>query len=411
MLDRVYFAYRGERLMAVRKGIEVSIAMAEAASACDVDVISAYPITPQTHVVEHLAEIVADGELDAEFIPVESEHAALSACCGSSAAGARTFTATSSQGLALMHEILFIASGLRFPIVMVVANRALSAPINIWNDHSDVMTNRDCGWIQIFAENGQEAQDLVIQSFKFAEDKRVLLPVMLHFDGFTLSHMVEPIEMMTREEVKSFLPNYVPQQRLDIDNPISMGPVGVPEVYTEAKMAHEAVLRASYGPIVECLNDFGKQFGRTYKPVESYRADDAEVIICIMGSVAETAMSWVDEQREKGEKVGLVRFRLWRPLPINDFIGAVKHAKAIAVIDRHFSPGGPGGPVAQEIKHIMYDQERRIPVVETIAGLGGRDITFADFNKIYARGKAAAAGQAALPFELIQVRGGHYGKI
>lgn len=397
--------------MAKRKGMEVSIGLAEIASSCDVDVISAYPITPQTHVVEHLSEIVADGELDAEFIPVESEHSAMSACCGSSAAGARTFTATSSQGLALMHEILFIASSLRLPIVMVVANRALSAPINIWNDHSDAMTNRDCGWIQIFAENGQEAVDLVVQAFKMAEDKRVLLPVMVHFDGFILSHMVEPIELMDREEVKSFLPDYEPQQRLDIDNPLSMGPVGVPEVYTEAKMAHEAALRASYGPIVECLNDFGKQFGRTYKPVESYKADDAEVLLVSMGGISETAMSWVDVQREKGEMVGLVRFRLWRPLPEEDFIGAVKNAKSLVIIDRHFSPGGPGGPVAQEIKSVLYGGEKCIPIVETVAGLGGRDITFADFDKMYQRGKAAAAGQAVPPFELIQVRGGHYGKV
>lgn len=397
--------------MAVRKGMEVSIGLAEIASSCDVDVIPAYPITPQTHVVEHLSEIVADGELDAEFIPVESEHAALSACCGSAAAGARTFTATSSQGLALMHEIMFIASGLRLPIVMAVANRALSAPINIWNDHSDVMTERDCGWIQVFAENGQEAIDLVVQAFKIAEDKRVLLPVMVNFDGFILSHMVEPLEVMTREEVKAFLPDYVPQQRLDIDNPISMGPVGVPEVYTEAKMAGESVLRASYDTIVECFNAFGKHFGRTYKPVESYRADDAEIILISMGGVSETAMSWIDEQRDKGEKVGLVRFRLWRPLPTTDFIKAVGHAKALVVIDRHFSPGGPGGPVAQEIKYMLYNQERRIPIVESVAGLGGRDITFADFNKMYGRGKAVAAGQAVPPFELIQVRGGHYGKV
>lgn len=397
--------------MAERKGMEVSIGIAESASACDVDVIAAYPITPQTHVVEHLSEIVADGELDAEFIPVESEHAAMSACCGSSAAGARTFTATASQGLALMHEILFIASSLRLPIVMVVANRALSGPINIWNDHSDVMTERDVGWIQVFAENGQEAVDLVIQAHKMAEDKRVLLPTMVHFDGFILSHMVEPIELPTREEVKQFLPDYEPQQRLDIDNPISMGPVGVPEVYTEAKMAGEAALRDAYGPICEVFKGFEKQFGRAYKPVETYRSEDADVLFISMGGVSETAMSWVDHQREKGEKVGLVHFRLWRPLPVDDFVFAVKHAKSLVVIDRHFSPGGPGGPVAQEIKSVLYNQQERIPLIEVVAGLGGRDITYQDFNSMYQKGKAAAAGEPTPPFELIQVRGGHYGKV
>jgi pyruvate ferredoxin oxidoreductase alpha subunit len=310
-----------------------------------------------------------------------------------------------------MHEILFIASSLRLPIVMVVANRALSAPINIWNDHSDVMTNRDAGWIQLFAENGQEACDLVIQSFKMAEDKRVLLPVMLHFDGFILSHMVEPIELLSRDDVKSWLPDYVPQQRLDIDNPISMGPVGVPEVYTEAKMAGEAALRDSYGPICETFNSFGEKFGRTYKPIETYRSEDAEVLLVSMGGVSETAMSWVDAQRDKGEKVGLVRFRLWRPLPVEDFFRQVKHAKSLIVIDRHFSPGGIGGPVAQEIKSILYNEKINIPMVEVVAGLGGRDITFQDFSKMYHKGKVAATGEPTPPFELIQVRGGHYGKV
>ncbi|MCP4600944.1 MAG: pyruvate ferredoxin oxidoreductase [Proteobacteria bacterium] len=397
--------------MGERKGMEVSIAVAESASACDVDCIAAYPITPQTHVVEHLSEIVADGELDAEFIPVESEHGAISACCGCSAAGARTFTATASQGLALMHEILFIASGIRLPIVMVVANRALSAPINIWNDHSDVMTERDVGWLQMFAENGQEAFDLVIQAFKIAEDKRVLLPTMVHFDGFILSHVVEPIEIMGRDEVKTFLPDFEPAQRLDVDNPISMGPVGMPPVYTECKMVTEAAVRDSYGPIVECFDAFGEQFGRRYRPVETYRSEDADVLLVTMGGISETAMSWVDEKRSSGEKVGLVRFRLWRPLPSDDFIQAVKGAKALAVVDRHFSPGGAGGPVAQEIKYMLYNSEKRIPVVEFVAGLGGRDIYFSDFDNMYERAKGVVQGAPVPPFELIQARGGHYGEV
>jgi pyruvate ferredoxin oxidoreductase alpha subunit len=397
--------------MAKRKGMEVSIAVAEAASACDVDVVSAYPITPQTHVVEHLADIVADGELDAEFIPVESEHAAMSACIGAAAAGARTFTATASQGLALMHEILFIASSLRTPIVMIVANRALSAPINIWNDHSDVMTERDVGWIQIFAENGQEAADLVVQAFRFGEDKRVLLPVMVHFDGFVVSHVIEPIELLTRAEVKGFLPDYVPQQKLDVDAPISMGPVGMPNVYTEAKMAGEAVLRGSYGPIVECLDAFGKQFGRTYKPVETYRHEDADILLVTMGGISETAMTWVDGARKAGEKVGLVRFRLWRPLPDSDFKAAIKGARVLAVVDRHFSPGGPGGPVAQEIKYLLYGLKGAPSIVEFVAGLGGRDVGFGDFDNMYKKAKAVLGGAPVPPFEIMQVRGGHYGEV
>ncbi len=397
--------------MAERKGIEVSLAVAEAVGACDVDCIAAYPITPQTHIVEHLSDLVADGDLDAEFIPVESEHAAMSACCGTSAAGARTFTATSSQGMALMHEVLFIAANLRLPIVMTVANRALSAPINIWNDHSDIMTERDAGWIQIFAENGQEATDLVPVCHKIAEDKRVLLPIMLNFDGFIVSHMVEPIEMLSKEEISTYLPPYEPQQRLDIDNPITMGPVGMPEVFTEAKMAHEAAVRNAYGPICEALEEFGKKFGRDYKPVESYKTEDADILYIMIGATAETAMNWVDNVRAKGSKVGIVRFRLWRPLPVEAFKAAIKGAKVLGIIDRHFSPGGAGGPVAQEVKYMMYGEDNAPKIVEVVGGLGGRDIDFDMFDKLYGKCKKVLDGGKVPPFELIQVRGGHYGEV
>jgi len=397
--------------MAERKGIEVSIAIAEIAAACDVDCIAAYPITPQTHVVEHLSEIVANGELDAEFIPVESEHAAMSACCGCAAAGARTFTATSSQGLALMHEILFIAANLRLPMVMVVANRSLSGPISIWNDHSDVMTERDVGWMQIFAENGQEAVDLVIMAHRMAEDKRILLPIMVHFDGFILSHVVEPIVMPTREEVKRFLPDYQPQQRLDIDNPVSMGPVGMPAVYTEAKTAAERILRGAYDPMVEIIGEFEKHFGRRYEPVETYRTEGAEILLISMGGISETAMTWIDAVRERGKKVGLVRFRMWRPLPVDDFKKAISGAKVLGVIDRHFSPGGGGGPVAQEIKGFMYGAERAPKIVEVVAGLGGRDINFADFDELHGRCEAVLGGAPIPPWEIVQARGGHYGEV
>jgi len=397
--------------MAERKGMEVSIAIAEVASACDVDCIAAYPITPQTHVVEHLSELVADGELDAEFIPVESEHAAMSACCGTSAAGARTFTATASQGLALMHEILFIAANLRLPIVMVVANRSLSGPISIWNDHSDVMTERDVGWLQVFVENGQEAVDMVIMAHRMAEDKRILLPIMVNFDGFILSHVVEPIELPTREEVKKYLPDYEPQQRLDVDKPISMGPVGMPVVYTEAKMAAEHAVRSAYEPMIELMDEFGKEFGREYKPVETYKTEDADILFVMMGGIAETAMSWVDSVREKGQKVGLVRFRFWRPLPVEAFKEAIAGIKVIGVLDRHFSPGGAGGPMAQEIKWMLYGQKDAPKIVETVVGLGGRDVFFDDFETVYNKCKGVLDGGEVPPFELTQVRGGHYGKV
>jgi len=228
--------------MSQRVGMEVSLAAAEAAGLANVDVVAAYPITPQTHIVEHLAELVATGALDAEYIAVESEHSAISACVGASAAGARTFTASASQGLALMHEILFLASSMRLPIVMAVANRAISAPINIWADHSDIMPQRDTGWVQLFAENGQEVFDLIIQAFRLAEDHRVLLPVMINMDGFTLSHVIEPISLIDQGELDGFLPAMKPARILDPASPRTMGPFGAQDVYTEIKQQQEAAL-------------------------------------------------------------------------------------------------------------------------------------------------------------------------
>ena len=245
-----------------RVGMEVSIAAAEAVKLARAEAIAAYPITPQTHIVEHLSELVADGELDAEFVPVESEHSALSVCAGTSAAGARTYTSTSSQGLELMHEILFIVSGMRLPIVMSVANRALSAPLSIWNDHSDIMAARDCGWVQIFTENGQEVFDQTICAFKIAEDPRVLIPTIVNLDGFTLSHVVEPLYLVDQEAVDQFLPTYNAVHRLHPDKPITMGAFGMPEIYSEARKAHDIALRSSYSGDPRGLEGMGK----THRP-------------------------------------------------------------------------------------------------------------------------------------------------
>ncbi|HUU00661.1 MAG TPA: pyruvate ferredoxin oxidoreductase [Myxococcota bacterium] len=369
--------------MEKRVGMEASIAVAEAVGLCDLDAISAYPITPQTHIVEHLSELVADGVVDAEFVPVESEHSAISVCCGTSAAGARTFTATSSQGLALMHEILFIVPALRLPIVMVVANRTLSGPISIWNDHSDIMAERDIGWVQIFAENGQEALDLSIWAFRLAEDRRVSLPVIVNFDGFILTHMIEPMMMPDREMVQKFLPPFEPLLRLDIDAPITMGPVGIPSIFTETKKAHQEVLTNSYQPIVETLGEFAKHFKRSYKPVESYRADDADVLLLTMGSLGETAMTAVDMRRKKGDKVGLVRLRLWRPFPFEDLFRAIGKVKVLGVADRAVSVGGPPGPVCSEVKSAFYDRQEQPQIASFIVGLGGRDVPIEDFDAIF----------------------------
>ncbi|MBU0515857.1 MAG: pyruvate ferredoxin oxidoreductase [Proteobacteria bacterium] len=368
--------------MSRRMGLEVSLAVSEAASACDVDVIAAYPITPQTHIVEHLSELVADGKLDAEFVPVESEHSALSACVGAAAAGARCFTSSASQGIALMHEILFIVPALRLPMVMAVANRALSAPINIWNDHSDVMAERDAGWISLFAENGQDAFDLTCIAFRISEDHAVQLPVMVNLDGFTLSHVIEPIELLSRDEVKKFLPDFVPAHRLDPARPLSMGLVGVPEVYTEARYVVEDAILKSPTVIAEAFEEWANHFGRRYDFVETYRTEDAETVLVTMGSTSETAMTAVDEMRQAGQKVGLARIRLWRPFPFEEFRRAVGGAKTLAVMDRCLPFGGQGGPVATELRSLYYAGGGGPRIVGFIAGLGGRDVRREDFAEM-----------------------------
>ncbi|NWF93797.1 MAG: pyruvate ferredoxin oxidoreductase [Syntrophaceae bacterium] len=368
--------------MGKRVGMEVSIAAAEAVKQANVDVISAYPITPQTHVVEHLSELVANGELDAEFFCVESEHSALSVCVGSEATGARSFTCTSSQGLALMSEITYIASALRLPIVMIIANRALSAPISIWNDHSDVMSIRDCGWIQFFAENGQDVYDHVFIAYRLAEDRNVLLPAIINMDGFTLSHVIEPIEFIEQEKIDRFLPPYQPVHRLHPDRPVSMGGIALPPIFTETKKAHEVALQGSMPKILETWKAFGDMTGRYYQPVETYKAEDAETIMVIMGSFGETASAAVDLMREEGRSVGLAKIRLWRPFPFEAFKQATLHAKQLVVIDRAISIGGPGGPVASEVKAALYGEPIRPVVYNFVAGLGGRDVSPSDFIKM-----------------------------
>ena len=389
--------------MGQRVGLEVSLACSEAVKLANVDVVSAYPITPQTHIVEHLAELVAGGELDAQFVPVESEHTAMSACIGASAAGARCFTSTASQGLALMHEMLYIASGLRLPIVMAVANRALSAPISIWNDHSDIMAERDIGWIQVFCENGQEVLDHTIWAFKVAEDKRIILPVAVNMDGFTLTHVIEPIDMPDQAEVDAWLPPFEPQQMLDPAKPISMGVVGMPEVYTEARKACLNVIENCQPVLEEHWKSFGQQFGRDYQPIETYRLEDAETVIVTMGSIGETCMTAIDEMRQAGQKVGQVRIRLWRPFPEKEFLAAVKDAKTLAVVDRSLQPGTQSGPVATELKSMLYSNGMSIPMANFQAGLGGRDVTRDDFKMMAGKAAAMKAGDT-MTCEMVGVK-------
>ena len=390
--------------MGRRVGMEVSIAAAEVAAMADIDVVPAYPITPQTHIVEHLSELVSSGELDAEYITVESEHSAMSTCVGASAAGARVFTSTSSQGYALMAEICYIASSLRLPIVMAVANRALSGPINIWNDHADMMMSRDTGWIQTVAENGQEVLDLILHAFRVAEDSRVMLPFIVNLDGFILSHMIEPMIMPDHDEVKRYVPAGRPMRRLDPDNPMTIGPVGMPDVYTEAKKAHDEALKSARPVIVEAWEEFEKQFGRSYKPVETYKSEDAQYLLITMGSISETAMTAVDAMRAAGKSVGLVRIRLWRPFPFDELHAAVKHAKALAVVDRALSLNGGCGPVCAEVKAGLFERKTHPYVQNYIAGLGGRDVTVQVFEEMVDQLAASSDRDDPMGYEIINVR-------
>jgi pyruvate ferredoxin oxidoreductase alpha subunit len=303
-----------------------------------------------------------------------------------------------------MHEIMFIVSSLRMPMVMTVVNRALSAPINIWNDLSDIMPERDCGWIQLFAINGQEAIDLTLQAFKIAEDPRVLLPVVINLDGFVLSHVIEPVELPDQETVDAFLPTYKPVLRLDPDHPVTIGAFGSPEVFMEVKKQVEEALIGSQKVITEVWKDFGNRFGRHYKPIESYQTKGADTLLVTMGSISETAMTAVDHLREKGEKAGLLHIRLWRPFPFKEFFQAIRGAKALAVVDRALVPGGMGGPVGMEIKSALFDKTDRPYVADFVAGLGGRDLTVALFEEMVEKARRYAQKQKEMRYEMIGVR-------
>jgi pyruvate ferredoxin oxidoreductase alpha subunit len=390
--------------MGKRIGMEVSIAAAEAVKQANVDVISAYPITPQTHIVEHLAELVANGEFDAEFFCVESEHSALSVCVGAAATGARTFTCTSSQGLALMSEITYIASGLRLPMLMIISNRTISAPLSIWNDHSDTMSIRDCGWIQFFVENGQEVYDHVFVSYRLAEDRNVLFPVINNMDGFILSHVIEPIEMIEQEKIDQFLPPYEPLYRLHPDHPVTMGAFALPSIFAEAKKAQEEALRSSMPQILETWKAFGDMTGRYYHPVETYKAEDADTLLVTMGSCGETASVAVDKMRKEGRSVGLVKIRLWRPFPFDDLKKATLHAKQLVVIDRAISVGACG-PVASEVKAALYGNDQRPSVYNFVAGISGRDVTPSDFVKMVDKAEIEIDEGNKEGFEIYGVRG------
>ncbi len=390
--------------MSKRVALEASHAVAEAVKMADADVIAAYPITPQTHIPERLAEMVANGELKASYIPVESEHSALSASLGASSVGARAFTTTAGQGLELMHEVVYVVSSMRYPVVMVICNRALSAPLSVWGDHSDVMSCRDTGWIQVFCENNQEAFDLTLWAFRVGEDPKVLFPVMVNLDGFTLSHVTEPVLLPEQSEVDRFLPKLEYPFALDPDRPMTHGAFGPPDIYSEAKIAQEVAFRRSKGVILKGWKEFGDIFGRYYSPVELYKAEGAKTLLLTMGSYSDTAKIVVDERRTRGESLGLVRVRLWRPFPFEEFRQAVRGAETLIVFDRAIS-SGMGGPVFSEVRSALYDEERRPKVVGIIGGLGGRDMAVEDFEYVVDRGRELAEKGSDRMLETVGVRG------
>ena len=323
--------------------------------------------------MEKIADFINDGELDSEMIHVESEHSAISAAVGSSATGVRTFTATASQGLALMHEILHIASGMRLPIVLACANRALSAPINIWNDHQDSVSARDTGWIQFYAESAQEALDFTIQAFRVAETRKVLMPAMVCVDGFTLSHVFETVDVPGIREVGRYLPKFSPLYKLDPKKPVTMGPVGFPDTFIEFKKQEEDAMDNARPVIKQAHKEFKRRFGRGEGDgmIEAYKANDAEKVLISMGSVCGTIRTIVDELRDKGEKVGLIKIRCYRPFPADEIKKAAKDLKAIGIVDKNISLGHEGA-VYSDTRSVLFDQD--IIVNGFIAGLGGRDV-------------------------------------
>ena len=353
---------------------EGSRAVAETVRVCKPHVISAYPITPQTHIVEELSTMVANGLLKAEFVNVESEFAAASVVLGASATGARTYTATTSQGMLLMTEVLFNISGMRLPVVLTCANRAISSPINIWNDQQDSISVRDAGWIQLYAEDIQEASDLHLQAFKIAENPDVLLPVMVCMDGFILTHACEPVELISQEEADAFLPPFRPKYYLTPKDPLTYGAMVGPDSYMEVRYQMERAITDSAPVIEDVANEFKKKIGRFQGAlIDTYMTKDAEIILVAMGSIISTIKEAVDNLRKEGQKVGVLKVRSFRPFPKEEVCTALEGARDVLVMDRAFSPGY-GGVLTTEIKAAFCGRKSVPRVKGHIIGLGGRDI-------------------------------------
>lgn len=385
-------------------------AFAEAMRQINPDVVAAYPITPATEIVQIFSQFVADGLVKTEFVAVESEHSAMSACIGASAAGARAMTGTSSQGLALMWEMLYIAGGLRLPVVMAVVNRTLSSPINIHCDHSDTLGARDSGWIQIFSENVQEAYDNIIQAVRIAEHPEVKLPVMATTDGFILSHCLETLEMLSDEEVQNFvgeIPERVTLMKsLKEGKPITLGALDLQDYYFEHKRQSAEGMFNAMRIIPEIGREFAEKFGREYGFFEEYKLSDADAAIVVMGSTAGTAKDVVDMMREEGRKVGLLKLRVYRPFPAQLLAQSLSGIKALGVMDRAEGMSSVSGPLYPEICAALYDLPGRKPVVQDyIYGLGGRDVTIEDIRYIFSEVlKSAETGRKEYTLKYVGVR-------
>lgn len=369
----------------MRKILEGSHAVAEAVKLSRAQVVSAYPITPQTHIVEGLAEMAANGEIQAEFVRVESEFSAASVCLGAAASGARAYSATTSQGLLLMLEVIFNIAGMRLPMVFTIANRAISAPLNIWNDHQDSMTVRDSGWIQLWAEDCQEALDMHIQAYRIAEDHRVYLPVLVNMDGFILTHTYEPVEIPSHEEVDAFLPPFNPLFKLDPKDPVTLGAFVGPEAYQEVRWSIDDALLGAKPVITEIAEEFRAKFGRFQGAlIDGYRLEGAETVFIAMGSVLGTLKDTVDQMRDEGIPAGVLKVRCFRPFPGDELYAALKGAKNVIVLEKAISLGG-GQILAGEMRSAFYGRSPAPRIVGAVAGLGGRDITPDTIRRIYQR--------------------------
>ena len=370
--------------MSIRERLSGNEAAATAMKQINPDVVAAFPITPSTEIPQYFSTFVDNGLVDTEFVAVESEHSAMSACIGAEAAGARAMTATSANGLSLMWEMIYIASSLRLPIVMSLVNRAVSGPLNIHNDHSDAMGVRDAGWIMLFSENNQEAYDNLLMAHKIAENKNVMLPLMVCQDGFITSHSIENIELVEDDKVKEFVGTYKPEHYLlNKNEPIAVGPLDLQAYLFEHKAQQAEAMKNAKQVILDVAKDFEKMTGRKYSLFEEYKLDDAEIAIVCMNSTAGTTKFVVDQLREQGIKAGLLKLRVFRPFPVEEVAKALSHLKAIAVLDKADSLNAAGGALFEDVTSAMYVNNIHVPAVNYVYGIGGRDTKADDIESVY----------------------------